>query len=86
MTIFASTADTSKNAASSAPRFADASSVLNAAGTVVADISVRLIAMIPLQRRDVIDALLEQKAFTAVSEAAFSEEWDSPEDAIYDEL
>jgi len=42
--------------------------------------------MIPLQRRDVIDALLEQKAFTAVSEAAFSEEWDSPEDAIYDEL
>ncbi len=32
------------------------------------------------------DSLLEQHAFTALSEDSFGEDWDSPEDAVYDDM
>lgn len=32
------------------------------------------------------DSMLERNAFMAISEESFAEDWDSPEDAIYDNL
>lgn len=32
------------------------------------------------------DSLLEQHAFTALSEESFAEDWSSPEDAVYDDV
>lgn len=81
MSIWVSTADTSKNTISPSPQFRDASTVVDAADIAKA-MGVSVVAVIARERMD----YLESMAFAALSGDSFAEDWDNPEDAVYDNL
>ena len=47
--------------------------------------TARILAFIP-RRAALTDEILETLAYSQMSEETFAEEWDSPEDAIYNDL
>ena len=81
MSIWVSIADTSKNTISPSPQFRNATTVVDASDVAKA-MGVSLVAVMAKVRAE----FLEGMAFAAVSEDSFAEDWDSPEDAIYNDL
>ncbi len=74
-------ADASKNTVTDEPHFHDLLGVIGGAD-VATDRSSSLIAALVKERAE----FMESSAFTRLSEDSFAEDWDSPEDAVYDHL
>ena len=78
MTMFA--VDPSKNTASD-----EATHHVRRGEYEVCPSTATLLIFVPRQAPPT-DELLERFAFTKLSEESFAEDWDSPEDAIYNDL
>jgi len=74
------TVDIRGNNSSSCPRFPRIPNYIDAA----VDVSRRIRSI--FARQGTLDDILEHLAFTSLAESSFAEDWDSPEDAIYDDL
>jgi hypothetical protein len=76
------TADPSQSTASASPDYA----LLSDHSDVAVDTRYQSIAWRVQRHQSLLDMALESAALTMLSESSFAEEWDSPEDAIYDAL